>query len=112
MSATPPSLSPELRAREDYIVARVLRSGAYGSLLLLLLGTLLGYTAAPGAGRWLTQLGLLVLILTPLIRVLIAWILFLREKDTRYAWISFGVLLILLCSSLLSFLHLLPTLER
>jgi uncharacterized membrane protein len=39
------------------------------------------------------------MLLTPLVRVLVAMALFFREKDWRYGWISAGVLLILLLGS-------------
>jgi len=43
--------------------------------------------------------GVLIMLLTPLVRVLVAMVLFFREKDWRYGWISAGVLLILLLGS-------------
>jgi uncharacterized membrane protein len=38
----------------------------------------------------------LLMLATPVVRVLVAGILFLREKDWKYGAISFGVLTILL----------------
>ncbi len=43
--------------------------------------------------------GVLIMLLTPLVRVFVAMVLFFREKDWRYGWISAGVLLILLLGS-------------
>ena len=44
-------------------------------------------------------LGVLLMLATPVVRVLVAGVLFLREKDWRYGAISFGVLTILLLSA-------------
>ena len=40
--------------------------------------------------------GVLVMLATPVVRVIVACFLFFREKDYRYGWISLGVLVILL----------------
>jgi len=44
--------------------------------------------------------GVLLMLATPVVRVLVAGILFLQEKDWKYGAISFGVLTILLLSAL------------
>lgn len=43
--------------------------------------------------------GVLILLATPVVRVFVAMVLFFRERDSRYGWISAGVLLILLLGS-------------
>jgi len=43
--------------------------------------------------------GVLLMLATPVVRVLVAGILFLREKDWKYGAISLGVLTILLLSA-------------
>ena len=58
-----------------------------------------------GHGRGLIQLGLLLLIATPVIRVAFAVVAFLLERDRMYAVIASIVLLILLYS-LLGYQHL------
>ena len=40
--------------------------------------------------------GVLLMLATPVVRVLVACFLFFQEKDWKYGWISFGVLLILM----------------
>jgi hypothetical protein len=55
------------------------------SVLLVVLGFFAGLRA-----------GVLLMLATPVVRVLVAGILFLREKDWKYGAISFGVLTILL----------------
>lgn len=51
--------------------------------------------AAAGSGRGLIQLGLLVLIATPVARVLCSVVGFARERDWRYVTITFIVLVLL-----------------
>ena len=48
------------------------------------------------------NLGVLILIFTPVLRVIVAIISFLLEKDKKYIWISSGVLLILIGSIIIS----------
>ncbi|KPL00507.1 MAG: hypothetical protein AMJ91_04480 [candidate division Zixibacteria bacterium SM23_73_3] len=44
----------------------------------------------------IVNLGILLMVLTPLLRVVVAVFSFLAERDFRYATIAFGVMLILL----------------
>lgn len=52
------------------------------------------------------NLGVLILIFTPVLRVIVAIISFFLEKDKKYIWISSGVLLILIGSMILSVLKI------
>jgi uncharacterized membrane protein len=54
-----------------------------------------------GEGRAVTTTGLLVLILTPILRVAISIIAFIEQRDRRFALISTTVLLLLLASLLI-----------
>jgi uncharacterized membrane protein len=94
-----------------------LRIGAYSAFIILISGlvlflfTSLGTTPNAGLlptsfGKFLSSLfkfqplgvinlGLLVLMFTPLLRVIIALISFLKLKDSKYSLISLGVFLIL-----------------
>lgn len=80
----------------DKAVARVLRIGAFAGFAIMLSGVLTGaflHSRLPGR---LETAGVVVMLVTPLVRVFTSVILFLREKDWKYGAISFGVLLILL----------------
>jgi uncharacterized membrane protein len=66
----------------DRVVALVLRIGAFSCFFIMLAGLLIGFFVS---GH-----------IPPVVRVLVAGILFLREKDWRFGAISFGVLTILL----------------
>lgn len=52
-----------------------------------------------GSGRSLIQLGVLVLILTPVVRVLLSLLGYLRQRDWLYAAITAAVLAVILFNS-------------
>jgi uncharacterized membrane protein len=59
--------------------------------------------ALHGRARSIIQLGLLILIATPIARVALAAVGFLMERDHLYVWISLTVLAVLLYSLLHAF---------
>ncbi|MGA9211792.1 DUF1634 domain-containing protein [Kaistella sp.] len=56
-------------------------------------------------GMAIIQLGILLLILTPLVRIIFALIGYLKEKDYTYVFISLIVLGIMVISFLMGFTH-------
>jgi uncharacterized membrane protein len=84
----------------DRVVALVLRVGAFGCFFIMLAGLMIGLFAPGRIPLGIERAGVLLMLATPVVRVLVAGILFLREKDWKYGAISFGVLAILLLSSL------------
>lgn len=85
--------------RFDRIVALVLRIGAFGCFFVMLTGLICG---AFGAGRISAEIelaGVLLMLATPVVRVMVACFLFFQEKDWKYGWISLGVLVILMLGS-------------
>jgi uncharacterized membrane protein len=80
----------------DRIVALVLRVGAFGSFSIMLAGVLAELFVPGRIPSQIERAGVLMMLATPVARVLVAGILFLREKDWKYGAISFGVLAILL----------------
>jgi len=85
--------------KRDRVVAGVLRWGAYGSFVIVLAGIVAG-AMNPSAGTILVRIGLLLLIATPVIRIVTLFITFLLDRDKKYALISLTVLLIVVLSSL------------
>jgi uncharacterized membrane protein len=85
--------------KRDRIVAAVLRWGAYGSFAIVCAGLLVGVKNVT-LGSELVRVGLLVLIATPVSRIVTLLVTFLLDKDKKYALISFTVLLIVLLSSI------------
>lgn len=74
----------------DRVLSLTLKAGAYIALVLVLSGLLLQW-ATPWGAR-IAAAGLLVLLATPVLRIVVACIQFFRERDLKYALVSLGVL--------------------
>jgi uncharacterized membrane protein len=83
----------------DRVVALVLRVGAFGCFFVMLAGLLVGLFIPGRVPLEIERAGVLLMLATPVVRVLVAGVLFLREKDWKYGAISLGVLVILLLST-------------
>jgi uncharacterized membrane protein len=79
----------------DRIVALVLRTGAFACFFIMLAGWIVGVLAPGYIPREIERVGVLLMLATPVVRVIVACFLFFREKDYRYGYISLGVLVIL-----------------
>ena len=84
----------------DRAVAFVLRVGAFGCFLIMLSGLLVGLFVQGHVPGDIERAGVLLMLATPVVRVAVAGVLFLREKDWKYGAISLGVLAILLLGAL------------
>jgi uncharacterized membrane protein len=84
----------------DRAVALVLRVGAFGCFFIMLAGLLLGLFLHGRIPSTVERAGVLLMLATPVVRVAVAGVLFLKEKDWKYGAISFGVLTILLLGAL------------
>jgi uncharacterized membrane protein len=80
----------------DRVVAIVLRTGAFGCFFIMLAGLIAGLFAGDRIPLEIERAGVLLMLATPVVRVVVACYLFFREKDYRYGWISMGVLVILM----------------
>jgi uncharacterized membrane protein len=80
----------------DRAVALVLRIGAFGCFFIMLIGLIAGLFIPGRLPFEIERAGVLLMLATPVVRVLVACFLFFQEKDWKYGWISFGVLTILL----------------
>jgi len=83
----------------DRAVALVLRIGAFGCFFIMLTGLMVGLFVHNAVPLQIERAGVLLMLATPVVRVVVACFLFFREKDWRYGWVSLGVLLILLLGS-------------
>jgi uncharacterized membrane protein len=83
----------------DRALALVLRIGAFAGFFVMAAGVIAHILVDGAIAARIELTGVLILLVTPLVRVLVAMLLFFREKDWRYGWISAGVLLILLLGS-------------
>ena len=96
---------------EGKILGWTLRIGAYGSVALIVLGMFLRF-AHEGTGLGFLRAGFLLLMFTPAIRIVVAGIVFLKEKDYHYAVVSVVVLTVVVATSVLALLGILPQLEK
>jgi uncharacterized membrane protein len=76
----------------DRVLSLTLKFGAYTAFALIVAGLIL--QLAVWWGTKVTAVGLLVLLATPALRIVVACLQFLRERDFKYALVSFGVLAI------------------
>lgn len=74
---------------EDRLIALTLKLGAYSAFGCIVLGLALHYIA--GFGDRFTAAGMIILLATPVLRIVVAGIQFLRERDLKYACVSLGV---------------------
>jgi uncharacterized membrane protein len=83
----------------DRVVALVLRTGAFGCFFIMLVGLMTGLFISGRISLEIERVGVLLMLATPVVRVMVACFLFFRENDRKYGWISLGVLAILLLGS-------------
>jgi uncharacterized membrane protein len=84
----------------DRTVALVLRTGAFSCFFVLLAGLITALFIPGRIPLGMERAGVLLMLATPVVRVIVACYLFFREKDFRYGWISLGVLVILMLGTL------------
>ncbi len=80
----------------DRAVALVLRIGAFTCFFVMLTGLICGLFVSGRIPLGIERAGVLLMLATPVVRVIVACFLFFREKDMKYGWISLGVLVILM----------------
>jgi uncharacterized membrane protein len=80
----------------DRAVAMVLRIGAFGCFFIMLAGLIAGLFMSGRIPLGIERAGVLLMLATPVVRVMVACFLFFREKDFKYGWVSLGVLVILM----------------
>lgn len=84
----------------DRAVALVLRIGAFSCFFVMMCGLIVGMFVPGRIPIDIERAGVLLMLATPVVRVIVACFLFFREKDWKYGWISLGVLVILMLGSL------------
>jgi uncharacterized membrane protein len=80
----------------DRAVAMVLRVGAFGCFFIMLAGLMAGLFLSSHIPLGIERAGVLLMLATPVVRVMVACFLFFGEKDFKYGWVSLGVLVILM----------------
>lgn len=92
-------MSQQREPNFDRAVAMVLRVGAFGCFFIMLAGLIDGLFMGGRIPLDIERVGVLLMLATPVVRVMVACFLFFKEKDYRYGYISLGVLVILLLGS-------------
>jgi uncharacterized membrane protein len=62
----------------------------------MLAGLMAGLFLSSHIPLGIERAGVLLMLATPVVRVMVACFLFFREKDFKYGWVSLGVLVILM----------------
>jgi uncharacterized membrane protein len=83
----------------DRVLSLTLKFGAYAAFALVVAGLTLQLVVSWGAK--VAAAGLLVLLATPVLRIIVACLQFFRERDFKYALVSFGVLAIVVLAYVL-----------
>ena len=83
----------------DRVLSLTLKFGAYTAFALIVAGLMLQFVVSWGSK--VAAAGLLVLLATPVLRIIVACLQFLRERDFKYALVSFGVLAIVVLAYVL-----------
>jgi uncharacterized membrane protein len=83
----------------DRVLSLTLKFGAYTAFALIVVGLVLQLTVPWGTK--VTAAGALVLLATPALRIIVACLQFLRERDFKYALVSVGVLAIVVLAYVL-----------
>lgn len=92
-------MSQQREPNFDRAVAMVLRVGAFGCFFVMLAGLIDGLFMSGHMSLEIERVGVVLMLATPVVRVMVACFLFFRERDYRYGYISLGVLVILLLGS-------------
>ena len=83
----------------DRAVGLVLRIGAFSCFFVMLAGLIDGFFVGGRMPLEIERVGVLLMLATPVVRVIVACFLFFWGKDWKYGWISLGVLVILMLGS-------------
>ena len=76
-------------AATDHALAVTLKLGAYAAFGCLVAGLALHFL---GFGDRITTTGMIVLLATPVLRIVVAGVQFARERDMAFVLVSLGVL--------------------
>jgi len=86
-------------AATDQALALTLKIGAYSSFVSILAGMIFGFILP--FGNKIIEIGFLILLATPGLRIVVAGIQFLREQEFKYVAISAGVLAVIVTAYVL-----------
>ena len=94
-----PQRSPQQSARLERVIGMVLRGGVLASSVCLTAGLLLSLSGVGSLASFLLNAGILVLLATPVSRVIVSTVEYVVERDWTFASLTFIVLLELIASA-------------
>ncbi len=85
----------------EHLVAMTLRYGAYASFALLLAAVALGVAGVQTPAAYAAKAGILVLLATPMLRIIAALVMYAGQKDRKMVLVSAALLVIVVTASVL-----------
>ena len=87
------------RTAADHALSLTLKIGAYSAFAFILAGLALEFMGS--WGQRLTIAGFVILLATPGVRIVVAGVEFLRDREYKYVLISLGVLAVIVTAYVL-----------
>ena len=85
----------------EHLVAQTLKYGAYSSFVLLLAAVALGVAGIQTAAAYAAKAGVLVLLATPMLRIIAALVMYAELMNKKMVWVSAALLVIVVSASVL-----------
>ncbi len=85
----------------EHLVAMTLKYGAYASFALLLIAVALGVAGLQTPAAYAAKAGILVLLATPMLRIIAALVMYAGQKDRKMVLVSAALLVIVVTASVL-----------
>jgi uncharacterized membrane protein len=85
----------------ERLVALTLKYGAYISFALLIAAVILGLAGVSSAAGYAAKAGVLLLLATPMLRIIAALVMYAGLKDTKMVLVSLALLVIVVTASAL-----------
>ena len=85
----------------DHWVAMTLQVGAYLSFTLLLIAVAMGLAGLSAPALMIAKAGVIVLLVTPMLRIVAAMLMYISEHDRKMVFVSLTLLLVVITASVL-----------
>ena len=87
-------LSNEEVRKSERLIANTLKAGAYLSFVLLLIGVG-AMTGRQDIGVSFSRIGIVALLIAPVMRILAAVVMYIKERDTKMILVSLWILTVI-----------------
>lgn len=88
------ALSNEEVRKSEHLIASTLKAGAYLSFALLVIGVGAMMTQ-PQSGLGISRIGIIALLAAPVLRILAAIVMYVKERDTKMILVSLWILAVI-----------------